>query len=234
MVREAYPHLPLERFRALPHATDDISPEEATPLTAEVQARLGMQGRRPDKVVNLLYVGHILPYKGLDTLLEAASFLKVQGLSFRMLLTIAREDWPAGFEAWRQKVDEAGLLSGSVIALGKLPATAVGHLYRQADILLFPSLCETFGFPLMEAMSFGLPIVGVDTQLTREMCGDAALYYAPFDATSAANAIVTLVKDGALRERTSRTGRARFDALHITWEDYAARCVAMFKEVVYG
>ena len=106
-----------------------------------------------------------------------------------------------------------------MVVLGRIPTNSTSHLYDRCDILVFPSLCETFGWPIIEAMSRNLPIIAADTALNREMAGGAALYYSPFDAHAAAEAITRLILDPEERRRLGEVGRRRADA-HIGWDEY--------------
>lgn len=76
--------------------------------------------------------------------------------------------------------------------VGKLGADAVIDAYRTADALLFLSISESFGFPLVEAMWIGLPIICPDLPYARALCGDAAIYFDPHDADSLHAAIIEL------------------------------------------
>jgi len=79
-----------------------------------------------------------------------------------------------------------------VRCVGKLEPEAVLEVYRSADALLFLSLSESFGFPLVEAMWVGLPIICPDLPYARTLCGEQAIYFDPHDAASLHRAIVEL------------------------------------------
>lgn len=216
-VLRAHADLRAERFRVLPHAFDRDLFLASGDLPAGVSALLPEE--RTDDMARLLYVGHILPYKDFDTVLAAIQVLAEQGFRFKLYLTIARDNWPAGFDRWMANVRRLRL-EDHVVILGRIAANAISHLYRRCDALWFPSLCETFGWPIIEAMSCSLPIVAADTALNREMAGEAALYYPPFDARAAAQAVAQLMQDLVERRRLGELGQRRADA-HIRWDQYA-------------
>jgi hypothetical protein len=85
--------------------------------------------------------------------------------------------------------------SSWVQAVGRLDTQGMLKLYANADALVFPSLQESFGFPLIEAMHVGLPIVAADRPFARVLCGDGAIYFDPLSARSL---------EGALRELSKR------------------------------
>jgi len=173
----------------------------------------------------VLYVGHILPYKELDVLLEAFQ-LVTQSIHrpVRLVLTIAREDWPKGYDAFVRQVKTRGL-ERKVKILGKIPQLAIGHLYRACDVVAFPSLCESFGWPLVEATSLGIPVLAADTPVNREMAGEGALYFAPRDVTSVAEQLQKLLEDEQLRAMVGAAGGAHFERTHLTWPEYVQRCL---------
>jgi glycosyltransferase involved in cell wall biosynthesis len=78
--------------------------------------------------------------------------------------------------------------------VGKLETDAVLNAYRTADALLFLSLSESFGFPLVEAMWIGLPIICPDLPYARTLCGEQAIYFEPINVDSLRGAIAELVK----------------------------------------
>jgi glycosyltransferase involved in cell wall biosynthesis len=103
------------------------------------------------------------------------------------------------------------LVADGHVALGYLDESALAAAYGAADVLVFPSLVESAGLPLIEAMSLGLPVVAADRPYAHEICGDGALYFAPTDVDGLAARIVALLQDAELRGRLARQGRARAD-----------------------
>ena len=86
-------------------------------------------------------------------------------------------------------------LESWVRILGYLPEPDVRDLYRAAAALVFPSFCEGFGFPLLEAMAGGLPVAASGVSALPEIGGDAALYFDPEDADDMAEKIIAVLKD---------------------------------------
>ena len=222
MILSIYPKLPSEKFKTIPHAFDSQGLEATEPLPLAVQKTLADCS---GEALTVLYVGHILPYKELDVLLEAFQ-LVTQSIHrpVRLVLTIAREDWPKGYDAFVRQVKTRGL-ERKVKILGKIPQLAIGHLYRACDVVAFPSLCESFGWPLVEATSLGIPVLAADTPVNREMAGEGALYFAPRDVTSVAEQLQKLLEDEQLRAMVGAAGGAHFERTHLTWPEYVQRCL---------
>src|SRR5579884_1799488 len=113
-----------------------------------------------------------------------------------------------------------------------LPGPAAAHVASSTGVrLLFvhPSLCESFGFPLVEAMAHGLPVVAADLPVHREMCGAAALYYRATDPAGLAEAVHRLAGDAAARAELGRAGRER--ARDFSWEKHVDAVMQLAREV---
>ncbi|HYM68503.1 MAG TPA: glycosyltransferase family 1 protein [bacterium] len=210
MIRAFYPGLPAERFRVVPHGFGLEAFRTTTPLPAEVAAVLARsEGTR------LLYVSHAASYKGVEILLEATRLLRDAQVPSTTWLTIAPEDWPEGFPRYEAFIKRHAL-ADRVRLLGRVPHGAVHHVYAAADLFVHPSLCESFAFPLVEAMASGVPVIAADRPLNHEMCGDAAAFYPPEDPAALASEITRLRGDADGRRRMADRGQVL--ARRFSWE----------------
>ncbi|HKX18174.1 MAG TPA: glycosyltransferase family 1 protein [bacterium] len=227
MIRTRCPDLPLGKFRVIPHGFGERAFRGSGALPEDAVAR--MAGSRG---VRLLYVSHAASYKGVELLLEAARLLRDDlGTPATAWLTVTREDWPEGVSRYLAFI-ERHRLDPQVRLLGRIPNAAVHRLYDAADLFVYPSLCESFGFPLVEAMASGLPIVAADLPLNREMCGEAAAYYPPRDPAALAREIVRLAGDETARARLADAGRAR--ARQFSWEAHVDAVMSVTREAAEG
>src|SRR2546430_342254 len=103
-------------------------------------------------------------------------------------------------------------------------------LYQMAQAVLFPSLDEGFGLPLLEAFAAGTPVVASNAGAIPEVAGDAALLSAPEDAQALADNLLRLLTDQPLRERQVAAGRAR--AALYSWSASAAAHREVYESVV--
>lgn len=97
-----------------------------------------------------------------------------------------------------------------------------------ARAFLYPSVYEGFGFPPLEAMALGVPVIASHVTSIPEVVGDAALLVDPWDPQDIARAMVTLVQDEALRRQLSTAGRVR--AQRFTWEACSTQTLAVIHE----
>lgn len=137
----------------------------------EVEPPAGMQAARGRR---LLYVGNDQPYKNLRVLFEAAALAQRTNRDWTFFLTLPRPP---------RAVPE------NVVFLGPLARPQVAAALRAADALVMPSLVETVGLPMVEALSLGTPVVAADRPYAREFCRTAAVYFDPHDAAALCTAI---------------------------------------------
>jgi glycosyltransferase involved in cell wall biosynthesis len=97
----------------------------------------------------------------------------------------------------------------------------LADLYRRADLLLFPSLYESFGLPVLEAMASGTPVVASDLPALRETGGDAIVYCDPHHTTSISEAMIRVLGSSALQADLQQAGIDR--AGGFTWGKCAER-----------
>jgi glycosyltransferase involved in cell wall biosynthesis len=102
-------------------------------------------------------------------------------------------------------------------------------LIRGARAVLFPSLYEGFGLPVLESMRLGTPVVTSRTSSLPEIAGDAALYVNPYETDEIARAIKTIVADAGLRAELAQRGRARAELFSV--ERYRERVAALYEQL---
>lgn len=149
---------------------------------------------------DIAYVSLYRPYKNFSVLFRALRLLEDRGIRGRLHLTLDATH-P---DARRLLRDLAKICSPArVINHGVINHAAVADLYRTADVAVFSSVCESFGFPQIEAMALGLPVVASDTPINREVCGPVASYFAPDDEQALASALERLYRQPEERARIS-------------------------------
>lgn len=120
------------------------------------------------------------------------------------------------------KADGAASRSARIVRVGRVPDAELKALYGAALGLIFPSLYEGFGLPLLEAMACGCPVAASRVASIPEVCGDAAIYFDPQSPEDLSAAILKLAGDAGLRERLRALGAER---VRLFGWDRAARVV---------
>jgi glycosyltransferase involved in cell wall biosynthesis len=170
----------------------------------------------------LLYVGHLMPHKNHQWLLQVFASSGVASDGAQLWMTAAREDWPDGYDSLVRIARREGV-SDAVRLLGRVPPDQVPELYRTSRLFVFASLGESFGFPLVEALASGVPTLALDTRIAREICGDAARYL-PLDIDAAAARVRTAMSsDIGELERWGQSARTRASEFCLSWSDWLRR-----------
>ncbi|QNI31572.1 glycosyltransferase family 4 protein [Alloacidobacterium dinghuense] len=153
----------------------------------------------------LLFVGNQKKNKNLVGLIGA--FRQVMHRIPHHLVLVGKRD---GFLNFDTEIDFSDVqLHGRVLFVGQVSEQELRMYYRGADALIFPSLYEGFGFPLVEAMLHGCPIACSNASSLPEVAGDAALYFNPVEISDMAKAIYAVVTDIGLRAILIQNGYAR-------------------------
>lgn len=217
-----------EKTIVIPHAFELDYFNSNTPLSPQLKAKLDSA---PPEAAKILYTSHLEPYKDMTTAIDLARQLLLSGKSFRLYLTLDERDDPTSFAALQERIAQLGL-SEVIINLGRVPEQQIYQIYRQATIFFFSSLCESFGFPMKEALGSGLPIVAAETCINKEICGDAALYFPPRRADIAAAQLNQLLESPAQREELAAYARQRYEDTRLDWNTYTEKILALVADKV--
>lgn len=186
----------------------------------ELRARLGLP---PDAALVLatgtqFYKNHATSVRVLSRLAQRAVALPP------VLVCLGRLSADARDEVARRS------LGARVMELPALQNQALVELYNAVDCLLFPSLHEGFGWPPLEAMASGTPVVCSDAGSLPEVVGEAALMAPPLDDAALAGAVERVLADEATRSQLRQKGFAR--AARYRWSDHARALLGVYEELL--
>ena len=168
--------------------------------------RASVAPRRPARVPERPFaftIGLSYPYKNLPTLIDAWSLL---GPDPPLELVAAGRELPRFPRVERLAAERS---ANHVTVLGPVDEAELLWLYRNATLLVFPSLYEGFGFPLVEAFAHGLPAVVSDIPVMRELDNGAARLVPPLDPVAWARAVTELAADAETRHTMRARGLQR-------------------------
>ena len=140
-------------------------------------------------------IGYITKYgvqKNFAVLFTAAAIMRARGRQPIIVLTL-RHDHPTTKLVLKQ-AQQAGIAC-CIENHGEINRVAIDRLYHSLDLFVFPSLCESFGFPLVEALAYGLPVIASDTPSNAEVLGSAGYLFPRHDAFALAQALDILLGD---------------------------------------
>jgi glycosyltransferase involved in cell wall biosynthesis len=161
----------------------------------------------PKNPFKILYISSIDVYKHQDHVIEAVSILHKEG--YPVLLELVGPAHPEPLRKMNKLIDKLDPQKDFVIYYGSLPYESLDNMYKNSDIFLFASSCETFGQIVTEAMSAGLPIACSKKSALPDVLGDAGIYFDPEDSSDIALALKTLILNPELRTKIAITGYER-------------------------
>jgi glycosyltransferase involved in cell wall biosynthesis len=175
-----------------------------------------------------LYFGAIEPKKNLARLIEA--YLSTD--SATPLVIVGAKGWQQDEELrLADAIGRRGGVAGDrIIQLDYLPRRLLMHLVAGAKAVLFPSLYEGFGLPVLEAMQLGVPVVTGDRGSLPEVAGEAALLVDPYDVGALAAAIGRIDASPALRARMAGAGHAQ--AARFTLDAHRRQLHALYSRLL--
>jgi glycosyltransferase involved in cell wall biosynthesis len=177
----------------------------------------------PPEAPYALFVGSRTAYKNFSTLLEALS-----RSCFKDLQLVVAGGGPLTVSE-RQEIGRLGLESRIRVA-PRPKDQELAALYRGANMFVYPSLYEGFGFPPLEAMHAGCPAIVSRTSALPEICGDAAFYFDPHSSEELADLISRMSADEEFRLSKRQLGFVQVK--QYTWEKTAAETLAAYRTAI--
>jgi glycosyltransferase involved in cell wall biosynthesis len=208
-----------ERITTVPLAADSIFNATASPGDRSIVEKYGLRSRG-----YLFLPAHTWHHKNHRAALSALRILRDKhGLTIELVCTGGAREGQADLD---RQVEAEHL---AVRFLGYCARAELPALYRQAACLVFPSLFEGFGMPVLEAMACGCPVVCSNTTSLPEIAGDAALLVDPVDHEALADGIATILRSPDLR--TDLEGRGVRQAARFSWRRHTTETVRVLHRV---
>ena len=177
-----------------------------------------------DRPVRVLALGTLQPRKNLTRLLEAVkAAARTRPIELRVV-------GPDGYQA--SIIRDALEGSAAVDIVGYVDDHQLVGQYTWSDMLVYPSIYEGFGLPVVEAMACGRPVVTSTGGSLPEVADDAAIIVDPFDVTAITSAILQVSEDTGLRQELVRRGRVR--AGQFSWATCAERHIDLYRRAAAG
>jgi|GEM_PF-1754738 len=203
---------------------DGIHPRFFEPIAdTDVSAALARYGIRAPYILD---VSRFDPHKNILNLLDAYAALRAAGKVTHQLVFVGGRHMPEYSDTVERRIAELGLEKDVYIAPfiidEDMPA-----VYRGADCMVFPSLYEGFGLPVIEAMASGTPVIISDIDALVEVAGGAAHIVDPHDIESISRGMASVLQDAAYSGELTRKGHER--AKHFTREAHGEALVSVLR-----
>jgi glycosyltransferase involved in cell wall biosynthesis len=218
--------VPADKIRVIPNGLrEPLKPEER--IDADLDNRFGL------KDGFILNVGGIHERKNVVRLVHAFSRL-VNQKEYPGKLVITGSVSGAPYQIKMKKICDAAVkevgMEKRVVFAGFIPDEELDSLLRRADFLIYPSLYEGFGIPILEAMQVGTPVITSNLAAMPEVAGGAAVLVDPYNIKEMVSEMANLLQNNKLREELSQKGakRARF----YSWERTAEQYLELYRETI--
>ena len=190
------------------------------PSTSQVSTTLDRHGITPPY---LLFLGRLETKKNVARIVQAFLMLKERGIPHQLVLGGTPG---VGFEDVRRLI-QSSRFQKDVVLTGYL-GEEKADLFAGAEVFIFPSLHEGFGFPILEAATYGVPVITSRTSSLAEVAGNAAVLVDPLDVGEIVRAITRVIEDEKLRAELVELGRDRLR--QFDWGDTAGRVLRVLQE----
>jgi glycosyltransferase involved in cell wall biosynthesis len=187
-------------------------------------ARVREKYKLPERY--FFFLGNTDPKKNtIGTLKAFSDFVKVTGSDHKLvMLDYDRVE----LDKLLAEIDDKPLID-KILLTGYVVNTDLPVIYGQCDVFLYPSLRESFGIPMLEAMACGVPVITSDTSSMPEVAGDAALLVNPFKPEEITRAMVMLTGDVRLKTELIDKGAVR--ASKFSWKAMAMDVLKCYGEI---
>ena len=173
----------------------------------------------PDEYI--LAVGRINIRKNLSTLIESMSLINNQNIN---LVIVGEDSWK------KERINIRDDIKSRVIFLKNISNEELGLIYSKAKVFCFVSLEEGFGLPIIEAMSFGIPVICSNVSAMPEVSGDAGILVNPNDPNEIANRINLLINDKVFYEQQKKLSVQK--SSEYSWEKSTKKIIKLCEHLL--
>ena len=218
--------VPFEKIKVVPNGLREVNPKDPS-LEIELKNRFAIN----EKYV--LNVGGIHERKNIVKLVHAfAGLVNHRGYSGKLLITGNVSGAP--YQRKMKKICDASVretgMENRIVFTGYVSEKELDSLFRMAGLLIYPSLYEGFGIPILEAMKMGLPVITSNITAMPEVAGGAAYLVDPNSIEDMTSAMSEVLQNKILREEMIEKG---LELVHpYTWKNVSERYLELYQEII--
>ncbi len=223
-VVDTFTSLRSDKVRVIPWGVGaEFAPVEDRARREDVALRYGLPPRY------VLHIGRNEPKKNIAQAIKAYFAVTLDKTLPHRLVLVGPRGW--GVRRRERMVQSLGL-EDKVLCPGYVADEDLPALYAMAEALVFPSLAEGFGLPVLEAMACGTPVVASDLPALRELAGEAAHLVPPGDLPALREGLERVLLDEGYAKELSARGRERARAY--TWARHGQDLVGVYQDALRG
>lgn len=206
-----------------------IANKKISVITNALISSAGKEAIKPNYLPEryFLYIGRVELRKNILRLLEAFAEFKKTDTKQTFLLLIGGSGY--GYDRILKKMSELGVHQ-YVIVTGFLPSDITNTLIKKALAIVYPSLYEGFGLPILQGFEAKVPVITSSTGAMAEVAGNSAYLVNPIDSKSIASGLTKISEDKALRDELINLGKKRLE--NYSWQKSALEYVELFNNLV--
>ncbi|MFH1918721.1 MAG: glycosyltransferase [Planctomycetota bacterium] len=180
--------------------------------------------------MKLFYLTRYYTHKNLEALVEVFRKFRSSLKDVVAIITISKEQEPGAARLLRSI--EKHHLQDRIINVGPLKQAELEGYFRHCQALLMPTLLESFSGSYLEAMHFGLPILASNLDFAHAVCGDAALYFDPWDPASIRDAILTIKNNPEIASQLVSKGKRQLDTFYYrSWDEIVTELLGELRKI---
>ncbi len=177
--------------------------------------------------LKLIYISSFYPHKNHKLLINIAEILLKIKFEFVLILSLSKDTLIENFGSRARKLID----NGNIIPLSWVDKSYLKSLYSLSDIVIIPSLLESFSSAHIEAMQFKKPIITTDFNFTREVCGNAAIYLSEKKVDDWVEAIIELSINNNLKKDLIYKGTKQINKFPSSWDIISRKMKIIFQEL---
>lgn len=217
-----YFNIPEEKISVIPLGVDEVYFEQI-----DIKERQKILSNFNIPYNYFLVVGTLQPRKNIERIIDAHESFPADLRREFPLIIIGRNGWGSERLIARLKEYEH---RDEIRWLQRINDQVKRSLMQQASAIVFPSLSEGFGLPILESFASGAPVITSNTTAIPEVAGNAAWLVDPYDVNDISHAMRSLVQDEGLAQKYVEKGLIR--ARQFTWTDCARKTIEIYKNVI--
>ncbi|MFA4996278.1 MAG: glycosyltransferase family 1 protein [Patescibacteria group bacterium] len=175
----------------------------------------------------LIFVGRLEKRKNIINIIEAFVEFKKKSKTDHKLVLVGKKGY--GYDEIEAKINENKNFKKDIITTGYMSDQKLANLYALSDGLIFPSLYEGFGLPILEAMACGIPVITSNIPTSKEVAGDAAILVNPENVSEISEAINSIVFDKKIKQNLISKGKIQIK--RFSWNKTAKNILKILEEI---
>jgi glycosyltransferase involved in cell wall biosynthesis len=229
---------PVMRQRTADYYNYNISKIKVLPNTLSTFLQEPKIGKPPamlkelqDEKFKCLILSQYYPHKNPEMVLDAC-LSSDRCLDDVVFITTLSEQQNVHSRHFLRRLDKNPHLKKLIRNIGPIPHEELESYYRHVQLVVMPTLMESFSITYMEAMHFGVPILTTDIDFAHYLCGDAAAYYNPWQPESLVDKLLILKAHASERKKLVDEGHKQLRKFSSTWNDIVKKAISEVEHLV--